>query len=59
MELAWKHMGTARFDDETKTLLVKQLGASYGASSFYALSEVRDEKEVAVIGGLARVRSAS
>ena len=59
MELAWKHLGKASFDGDTKTLLVKQLGASYGASSFYALSEVRDEREAAVINGLVRVRSAS
>ncbi|AMM18733.1 hydroxylacyl-CoA dehydrogenase (plasmid) [Burkholderia sp. PAMC 28687] len=55
MELAWKHLGKASLDDATKTLLVKQLGASYGASSFYALSEVRDDREVAVINGLDQV----
>lgn len=56
MELAWKYLGKAHFDDATKALLGTQLGASYGASSFYALSEVRDNKEVAVINGLARVQ---
>lgn len=59
MELAWKHQGKASLDDATKTLLIKQLGASYGASSFYALSEVRDDKEVAVINGLAQAQSAA
>jgi len=58
MELAWKHLGKASFDDATKTLLAKQLSASYGATSFYALSEVRDDKEVAVINGLAEVQRA-
>ncbi|WP_447250520.1 3-hydroxyacyl-CoA dehydrogenase NAD-binding domain-containing protein [Mesorhizobium sp. ORM8.1] len=57
MELAWKHLGKASFDDATKTLLAKQLGPSYGASSFYALSETRDDKEVAVIKGLAELES--
>jgi len=53
MELAWKHLGKATLDDATKALLVKQLSATYATSSFYALSEVRDDKEVAVINGLA------
>lgn len=57
-EAAWKHLGKARFDDATKTLLLKQLGASYGAYSFYALSETRDAQEVAVINGLADVQTA-
>lgn len=59
MELAWKHMGKASFDDATKTLLIKQLNECYGSSSFAALSEVRDDKEVAVIKGLAQVHSAT
>jgi ketoreductase RED1 len=57
MELAWKHLGKASLDDATKALLVKQLATTYGTSSFYALSEVRDDKEVAVINGLAQVQS--
>jgi ketoreductase RED1 len=57
MELAWKHLGKASLDDATRALLVKQLAATYGTSSFYALSEVRDDKEVAVINGLAQVQS--
>jgi ketoreductase RED1 len=59
MELAWKHLGKATLDDATKALLAKQLSASYGASSFYALSEARDDKEVAVINGLAQVETES
>jgi len=59
MESAWRTLGKARLDDATKKLLVEQLGPSYGASSFYALSELRDEKEVAVINGLVQVGSAS
>ncbi|MDB5480925.1 MAG: hydroxylacyl-CoA dehydrogenase [Caulobacteraceae bacterium] len=59
MEAAWKYLGKASLDDATKARLIDQLGASYGASSFYALSETRDEKEVAVINGLAHVQHAS
>ena len=55
MEQAWAHLGKATFDEKTKALLAEQLAASYGASSFYALSEIRDDKEVAVINGLAQV----
>jgi len=58
-EAAWKHLGKASLDDPTKALLINQLLASYGASSFYALSEARDAKEVAVINGLAGVQSAA
>jgi ketoreductase RED1 len=59
LERLWESLGKARFDEATKALLNQQLSASYGASSFDALSDVRDEKEVAVINGLAQVRSAS
>ena len=58
-EAAWKHLGKASLDEPTKALLINQLLASYGASSFYALSEARDAKEVAVINGLAGVQSAA
>lgn len=57
-EAAWKQLGKPSLDDATKALLLKQLGASYGTSSFYALSEIRDEKEVAVINGLAEAENA-
>lgn len=56
MEAAWQHLGQASLNDATKALLIAQLGASYGATSFDVLSEVRDEKEVAVINGLAEVQ---
>jgi ketoreductase RED1 len=59
MEAAWQHLGTAAFDDATKALLTEQLGRSYGKSSFYDLSEVRDAKEVAVINGLSAVETAA
>ncbi len=59
MEFAWKHLGKASLDDATKALLANQLDTTYGTSSFYALSEVRDDKEVAVINGLAQVQSAA
>ncbi|MGI4876571.1 MAG: 3-hydroxyacyl-CoA dehydrogenase NAD-binding domain-containing protein [Janthinobacterium lividum] len=55
MEAAWQHLGTASFDDVTKALLTEQLARSYGASSFETLSQVRDDKEVAVINGLAQL----
>ncbi len=55
MEMAWKHLGNPSLDEATKALLVNQVGASYAKSSFAALSEVRDEKEVAVINGLSQV----
>ncbi len=55
MELAWKNLGKGKLDAATKTLLGKQLGSSYAASSFYALAETRDAKEVAVINALAEV----
>jgi ketoreductase RED1 len=57
MELAWKNLGKAKLDEATKTLLGNQLRASYGASSFNTLSEIRDEKEVSVINGLAQTKS--
>jgi ketoreductase RED1 len=57
MELAWQRLGKASFDEATKALLLKQLGASFGALSFYALSEIRDDKEVAVIKGLTDVEA--
>ena len=56
MELAWKNLGRAHLDEATKTLLSNQLRASYGTSSFESLSGTRDEKEVAVINGLASRR---
>ncbi|MGY2735067.1 3-hydroxyacyl-CoA dehydrogenase NAD-binding domain-containing protein [Sphingomonas sp. UYP23] len=59
MEAAWQHLGNAAFDDATKALLIEQLGRSYGMSSFYALSETRDAKEVAVINGLSSVGDAA
>ncbi|TPG56546.1 3-hydroxyacyl-CoA dehydrogenase NAD-binding domain-containing protein [Sphingomonas glacialis] len=59
MEAAWQHLGTAAFDDATKALLTEQLGRSYGTTSFYALSETRDAKEVAVINGLSAVEAAA
>jgi ketoreductase RED1 len=52
MEAAWKHLGAASFDEETKSTLLEQLGRSYGRASFDELSMVRDEKEIAVINGL-------
>jgi len=57
MELAWKNLGKAKLEAATKTLLSNQLSTSYGASAFDALSEIRDEKEVAVINSLAKVKS--
>jgi ketoreductase RED1 len=57
MEAAWGHLGKARLDGVTKTLLLHQLAESYGAGSFPHLAEVRDSKEVAVIRGLAQARS--
>ncbi|HEY0801750.1 MAG TPA: 3-hydroxyacyl-CoA dehydrogenase family protein, partial [Steroidobacteraceae bacterium] len=57
MELAWQHLGKARFDGSTKTLLMQQLAESYGAGSFTHLSEIRDAKEVGVINGLKQVQS--
>jgi ketoreductase RED1 len=56
MELAWKNLGKAKLDESTKTLLGNQLASSYGASSFNSLAETRDEKEVAVINGLTKVK---
>ena len=53
MEMAWQHLGKAKFDGATKTLLMHQLGESYGAGAFSRLAEIRDTKEVAVINGLA------
>ena len=58
MELAWKNLGKAELDAATQALLGDQLRSSYGASSFAALSETRDAKEVAVINGLAQIQSA-
>ena len=55
MEQAWAHLGKAAFDEKTKALLSEQLALTYGKSEFAALSEVRDDKEVAVINGLAQV----
>lgn len=55
MEASWQHLGKASFDAPTKALLAEQIAASYGASSFAQLSEVRDDKEVGVINGLAEV----
>jgi ketoreductase RED1 len=57
MEAAWAHLGKARLDGVTKTLLLHQLAESYGGGSFPHLAEVRDSKEVAVIKGLAQARS--
>jgi ketoreductase RED1 len=56
MELAWKSLGTASLDGATKALLAKQLASSYGVSSFEALSQARDAREVAVINGLSKDR---
>ena len=58
METAWRHLGTAHFDDATKEKLLAQLETSYAKSSFDDLSEARDAKEVAVINGLAKVPAA-
>lgn len=58
-EAGWAHLGKAHLDEPTKALLLKQLNASYGSSSFYRLSESRDVREVAVINGLAGARSGS
>jgi ketoreductase RED1 len=55
MEAAWKRLGKASFDDDTKALLAQQLAASYGATSLSALADLRDGREVAVIKGLAAV----
>jgi ketoreductase RED1 len=59
MELAWQHLGKVKLDEATKALLSNQLRASYGASSFDTLSEIRDRKEVSVINGLAQVKGAA
>ena len=56
METAWQHLGKARFDGPTRTLLMQQLADSYGSGSFAHLSEVRDLEEVAVINGLAQAQ---
>jgi ketoreductase RED1 len=56
MEGAWKYLGKASLDDTTKALLNDQLTASYGKTPYAALSEERDDKEVAVMNGLALVR---
>lgn len=53
MEGMWKRLGSAAFDEKTKALLNEQLDASYGTSSFDALSQIRDAKEVEVINALA------
>lgn len=55
MEASWQHLGKASFDADTKALLATQIAASYGTSSIAHLSEVRDDKEVAVINGLAKI----
>jgi ketoreductase RED1 len=55
MEQSWAQLGTATFDAPTKALLLEQLAASYGRASYEELSETRDDKEVAVINGLAKV----
>jgi ketoreductase RED1 len=57
MVAAWKYLGKPNLDDATKALLTGQLNASYGKTPYTALSEVRDEKEVAVMNGLAPVRN--
>ncbi len=57
MESAWQHAGKASFDSATKALLREQLGASYGSISFADLAEARDDKDVAVINGLAKVQA--
>lgn len=55
MALAWQHLGKASFDDATKALLIEQVGQSYGTESIDELAETRDQKEVAVINGLAAI----
>jgi ketoreductase RED1 len=59
MEQSWAHLGEASLDAATKTLLLKQVGASFGKTPYAELSETRDDKEVAVINGLAKVRRAA
>lgn len=52
MELIWKALGKATFDDATKTTLIEQANKSYGAQSYDQLSATRDNAEVAVIKAL-------
>jgi ketoreductase RED1 len=56
MEQLWKNLGQPTFDEPTKALIAKQAEASYGSCSIANLSRLRDEKEIAVINGMAEVR---
>lgn len=54
-EAAWKLLGDPSLDGPTQKLVVEQVDASYGHSSFRDLSELRDAREIAVIRGLEAV----
>lgn len=56
VEGSWKVLGKSHLDGPTKALLTDQLKASYERKSFAELSQERDDKEVAVMNGLARAR---
>jgi len=57
-ESAWGRLGILPIDQATKRLMSDQLETSYAASSFLALAELKEEREIAVINGLARIESA-
>jgi ketoreductase RED1 len=57
LEASWAFLGKAHLDEATKALFVEQLNASYGKTPLSVLMEVRDDKEVAVMRGIAEVQS--